>query len=69
VEKVGGHDGVAAGLREVARMQFGRGAIGQDEDAGAAGGGWKLVECGGECGSGFSVMTGLEMSRPVAAAW
>jgi hypothetical protein len=61
VEEVSGSDGMAASVGDVARVQFGHGEIGQDEDAGAAGGRWKLVERGGECGSGFGVVTGLKV--------
>jgi hypothetical protein len=62
VEEVSGSDGMAAGVKEVTRMQFSRGEIGQYEDAGSAGGGRELVKCGGERCASFDVMTGLEVS-------
>ena len=62
VEEVSGGDGVAAGVGEIAHVQLRRGEIDEYEDAGAAGGGWELVERCGESGLGCGVVAGLEVS-------
>ncbi len=59
MEQLGGAEGMAAGVGEMARAQLGHGEIDQDEDALTAQGGWELVERGGECGPGCSEVTGL----------
>ena len=47
VEEVGGGDGVAAGVGEIARAHLCCGEVNEREDAAPAGGRWELVECGG----------------------
>jgi hypothetical protein len=43
-------------------VQLSHSEIGQCKDAGAAGGGWELVERCGERGPGFGVVSGLEVN-------
>jgi hypothetical protein len=62
VEEASGGGGMTAGVGKIARVQLGRGEIGQREDAGAAGGRWELVECCGERGPSRGVVTGSEVN-------
>jgi hypothetical protein len=62
VEEVSGGDGVAAGVGDIARAQLRHGEISQREDAGTAGGRGQLIERGGECGLGGTVVDGLEVN-------
>jgi hypothetical protein len=60
LELVSGGGGVAARVGDVACMQLSPGEINKHKDAGPTGGGWELVECGGQRGASCGVVSGLE---------
>ena len=62
LEEVSGGGGVAARLRDIARVQLGHGEINKRENPVPAGGGRQVLQRGGQRGPGCGVVAGLEVN-------